>query len=205
MTMRHLSTVIKEALEDKKQKLIDVVGKSMSGLVENNKVRQITVDVKNLNKPEVDFDRNDLLDKSVQDIIKNKFTGMTYTSFILSNQNDMLTNTDNSEMKLKWRPYLFREGNNVYMIGLYIYTEDFHYVDEMIHLVSLDTSVIVENDKDLLTAMMNDQIAYLKKEYGNKYVGVTIKSQNNKFVNSMKSLGFKEIEGDNNIYAYELK
>lgn len=203
--MKHLSTIIREALEDKKQKLVDVVSKSMGALIVNNKVRQIQVDINNLNKPEVDFDRNDLLDKSVQSIIKNKFTGMTYTSFILSNQNDMLTNTDNSEMTLKWRPYLYKEGNNVYMIGLYVYTEDFHYVDEMIHLVSLDTSVIVENDKELLTAMFNDQIDYIKKTYGSKYVGITIKSQNNAFVNSMKSLGFKQVEGNNNIYSYELR
>ena len=216
--MKNLTTYIKESLEPKLKKWIDIVYSTMEKLIKDNKIKPLDVNVDKLAKPDKDFDFNEfILDNTVRKIISNKSIGFTVINQMSQMPKKYLvdkTGDEEKELKPKCLPYWYRpeaqtnEAENddippTYFVGMVMYDSNVTYVDNFCHLVGIETSLCVKESLPVLKAMLNDFALHHLNKLGN-YQGLTAKPVHPKMKAIMIKLGFNPIKDNKDILTYKL-
>ena len=189
-----------EGLSGDVKKFFDNVYKTQETLVEKNKVKPIDVDPKSLNKPKHSFKKEDLQDNAVKQIIGSKHTGFTVANQMLSNDKKYFVD-DDKEYKPECYPYFYKDGKNVYCVGLLMYDEKVNYIDNFVTLVLIESSMIVSKSQDVDKAILNDFENMMK----GKFDGICVKPAHPKLKATFTKLGFSSFKDNKEILTLKLK
>lgn len=202
--MKSLKNYILEALKTDVQKWLKQVLEAQMLLIKNGKVEKIEIDIENLNKPERPFEydqySNDLVFKK---LILNKLVGFDITGQIIKGSNKYLKDGE-KELTPQCLPYWHQsKEKNIYAVGLCLYDVNKQYIDQYIHVVSLESSTIVENSLDLNKAMLSDFGKTMKKQNGN-IIGMTSKAIDNKHKSELIKMGFSVSKENQDLFVYKI-
>lgn len=189
-----------EGLSGDVKKFFDNVFKTQEKLVEKNKVQPIQVDDKKLNKPKSGFKKEDLQDKSVKQIISSKHTGFTVANQMLSNDKKYFVD-DDKEYNPTCYPYFYKDGKNVYCVGLLMYDEKINYVDGFVTLLLIETSLIVSEANPICKSILNDFTNMMK----GKFTGICVKPVHPKLKAIFTKLGFSSMKDNKEILTLKIK
>jgi len=199
--MKQISTYIYEALNAKLRRWFKDVYKSQKSLISDNKLQPIEVDVSNINKPEHSFSFEDFAkDTVVKQILGDNMTGFTVINQMIKNPKKYLVDED-KELAPECYPYFYRQDNNTFFVGMTMFSKT-QYVDGFIHMVGIETSLIVKESQPLLKAMLNDFIALVKKE--GEVTGITAKPLHPKMKAIFTKLGFSSFKDNKDILTYKI-
>ena len=190
---------IYEGLSNDVKKFFDNVFKTQEKLVEKNKVQPIDVDTTKLNKPKHSFKKEDLSDNSIKQIISSKHTGFTVAMQMLSNENKYFKDED-KEYNPECYPYFYKDGKNIYCVGLLMYDEKINYIDQFITLLLIESSMIVSKSINVDKGILNDFINMMK----GKYKGICVKPAHPKLKATFTKLGFTSMKDNKDILTYKL-
>jgi hypothetical protein len=205
--MESLFFYLQESLKSSEQKWFEKAYNTNQSLIKDNKLTPIDVDIKKLNKPKKPFDYDKFgNDSTFKKIIGDKMVGFTVSNQMLRNPGQYLKDED-KELQPKCYPYWYvvttdEKEQNAYFIGLCMYDKDTTYIDNFIHLVSIESSLIVNNSTELNKAILNDFINIVQKD-GN-YEGITAKPTHPKMKATLIKLGFNSFKDNKEILTYKL-
>ena len=165
-----------------------------------NYKRFIKLDDKKLNKPKSGFKKEDLQDKSVKQIISSKYTGFTVVNQMLSNENKYFKDED-KEYNPVCYPYFYKEGKNVYCVGLLMYDEKINYIDGFVTIQLIETSMIVAESNPVCKAILNDFTNMMK----GKFNGICVKPVHPKLKAIFTQLGFSSMKDNKEILTLKIK
>lgn len=200
--MKSLFTYLIEGLKSDVQQWLKNVYQTQQSLVKDNKVQPIQVDVDKLNKPKKAFEFEDFS----TDVIAKKIVGDRQVGFVVTNQ--MIRNPkqyiqdEDKELKPECLPYWYQEGENIYFVGICIYDKQVSYIDNFVHIIGIESSLIVAESAPLLKAILNDFIKFIGKE-GN-FVGISAKPTHPKMKANLIKLGFNSFKDNKEILTYKL-
>ena len=83
-----------------------------------------------------------------------------------------------------------------------MYDKNVTYIDSFIHLINIESSLIVSESLPLLKAMLNDFIKTINKE-GN-YNGISAKPTHPKIKATLIKLGFRVSNDNKNLLVYKI-
>lgn len=190
---------IYEGLSNDVKKFFDNVFKTQEKLIEKNKVQPIDVDATKLNKPKHSFKKEDLSDNSIKQIIASKHTGFTVAMQMLSNENKYFKDED-KEYNPECYPYFYKDGKNIYCVGLLMYDEKINYIDQFVTLLLIESSMIVSKSINVDKGILNDFINMMK----GKYKGICVKPVHPKLKATFTKLGFTSMKDNKDILTYKL-
>lgn len=201
--MKSLTRYIIEGLKNEYKKWLQNVLNSQLSLVKDNKVQPLNIDIQNLNKPEKSFLYDDFInDPIVKKIIGNKQTGFVVTNQIIRNPNQYIKDED-KKFNSECLPYWYQDGNNIYMVGICIYDKTVSYVDDFVHIISIESSLAIEDSNELNKAIVNDFIKFIQKD--NNVTGLSAKPKHPKMKAILQKIGFNELEDNKEILTYKYK
>jgi len=208
--MKSIQSYILEALKSDEQKWLNNVYKVNQSLVKDNKLNPIEVDVKKLSKPKRPFEYDRYInDRVFKQIISDRQVGFVVSNQIITNPKQYLTDKDSEkELKPECYPYWYVKNNeenkeNIYFIGLCLYDRNTTYIDSFIHLVSIESSLIISNSQDLNKGILNDFINDIIPKLG-KYKGITVKPTHPKMKAIFLKLGFTIFKDNKDILIYKI-
>lgn len=190
---------IYEGLSNDVKKFFNNVFKTQEKLVEKNKVQPIDVDATKLNKPKHSLNKEDLSDKSIKQIIASKHTGFTVAMQMISNENKYFKDED-KEYNPECYPYFYKDGKNIYCVGLLMYDEKINYIDQFVTLLLIESSMIVSKSINVDKGILNDFINMMK----GKYKGICVKPVHPKLKATFTKLGFTSMKDNKDILTYKL-
>lgn len=190
---------IYEGLSNDVKKFFNNVFKTQEKLVEKNKVQPIDVDATKLNKPKHSFKKEDLSDNSIKQIIASKHTGFTVAMQMISNENKYFKDED-KEYNPECYPYFYKDGKNIYCVGLLMYDEKINYIDQFVTLLLIESSMIVSKSINVDKGILNDFINIMK----GKYKGICVKPVHPKLKATFTKLGFTSMKDNKDILTYKL-
>jgi hypothetical protein len=193
-----------EGLSNDIKKFFANVFKTQEKLIQNNKIQPINVDVNKLNKPKHSFNREDLQEKEIKQIIASKHTGFTVANQMLSNENKYFKDND-KEYNPECYPYFYKDGKKLYCVGLLMFDKNLKYIDEFITLQLIESSMIISKSIDVDKAILNDFENIIKKEYNNEYKGIAVKPVHPKLKAIFIKLGFTSFNNNKEILTYPIK
>ena len=200
--MKSLVKFITEGLKNEYKKWFKNVLSSQESLVENNKVKMLDVDVQNLNKPEKSFEYDAFVnDPIVKKIISNNKTGFVVTNQIIRNPKQYIQD-EGRNFHSECIPYWYQDGNNIYMINLCIFDKEVAYIDNYVHIISIESSLAVNESEDVNKAILNDFIKFIEKQ-GN-FKGLSAKPKHPKMKASLIKIGFDKSEENDEILIYKI-
>jgi len=200
--MKSLLRYLIEGLKTDVKKWLNNLYKSQQSLVKNNKLQQIDVDVKQLNKPQQPFLLEDFASEPiVKQLIGNRLTGFTVVNQMIRNPKQYIYDKT-KEMKPECMPYWYSNGNNIYFVGICIYDKSISYIDNYVNLIAIESSLIVSESAPLNVAILNDFIKLINKE-GN-YQGISVKPLHPKMKALFMKLGFDVLKENKEILTYKL-
>ena len=206
--MKSLLYYINEALRPEVSKWIAGIYDKMVTLVKEKKINtKLEVDVKRLAKPEKGgFEYDDFSnDKTIKNFIKNNVFGFTVINQMMTNPNKYLVNVGdtNEDLKPECLPYWYDADSNVYFIGLVMWDKTISYADNFATIVSIESSLLVDDSLSLLKAILNDfSLQYLNKK--GTYKGLASKPIHPKMKAILLKLGFKPSQENKEILIYKL-
>lgn len=190
---------IYEGLSNDVKKFFDNVFKTQEKLIEKNKIQPIDVDATKLNKPKHSFKKEDLIENSIKQIIVSKHTGFTVAMQMLSNENKYFKDED-KEYNPECYPYFYKDGKNVYCVGLLMYDEKINYIDQFVTLLLIESSMIVSKSINVDKGILNDFINMIK----GKYKGICVKPVHPKLKATFTKIGFTSMKDNKDILTYKL-
>lgn len=200
--MKQLSIYIIEQLKNDVHKWIENIYNTQKTLIKDNKVDPIDVDVNNLNKPKNPFLYDDFFnDALVKQFIGNKLIGFTVTNQMIRNPKQYIYDKD-KKMNPECLPYWYKEGDNIYFIGLTIYDKSIYYINNYMHLIDIESSLIVAKSDVLMKTILNDFIKLINIK--GKYEGITVKPMHPKMKANFIKLGFRPMQDNKEILTYKL-
>lgn len=200
--MKALITYIIEKLKTDVQQWFKQVYDTQQKLIKDNKVEPIDVDVNKLNKPKQSFTFEDFsTDAIVKQIVGNKLVGFTVINQMIRNPKQYVLD-ENKEIKPDCLPYWYAYGDNIYFVGLCIYDKNVSYIDNFIHLIAIESSLIVKESLVLNKAILNDFIKLAN--VNGKYQGITVKPTHPKMKANFVKLGFNSLKENTEILTYKL-
>lgn len=200
--MKSLVKFITEGLKNEYKKWFKNVLSSQESLVENNKVKMLDVDVQNLNKPEKSFEYDDFVnDPIIKNIISNNKTGFVVTNQIIRNPKQYIQD-EGRNFHSECMPYWYQDGNNIYMINLCIFDKEVAYIDNYVHIISIESSLAVNKSEDVNKAILNDFVKFIEKQ-GN-FKGLSAKPKHSKMKASLIKIGFDKSEENDEILVYKI-
>lgn len=204
--MKSLTVYIQEALQSKYQKYFKSVYDSMKSLMKDNKVQPIEVDVKAMGCPKKPFMFEDFSqDKTVKTIISDRALGFTVINQMLQTPNKYLVDEngdDKKELKPECWPFSYKQDKNMFFVGISMFDKNVTYVDNFIHLVAIETSLIVADSTPVLKDMLKKSIKNILK--GHQYNGITAKPAHPKMKAILTKLGFSSFKDNKEILTYKL-
>ena len=200
--MKSLVKFITEGLKNEYKKWFKNVLSSQESLVENNKVKMLDIDVQNLNKPEKSFEYDDFVnDPIVKNIISNNKTGFVVTNQIIRNPKQYIQD-EGRNFHSECMPYWYQDGNNIYMINLCIFDKEVAYIDNYVHIISIESSLAVNKSEDVNKAILNDFVKFIEKQ-GN-FKGLSAKPKHPKMKANLIKIGFNKSEENDEILVYKI-
>ena len=194
---------IHESLKTDIQKWLKDIYQTQQSLIKDNKLQPIQVDTSKLNKPKKSFIFDEYAtDETFKKIINNKQVGFTVASQMLRIPNQYLKD-DDKEYKPDCIPYWYKDDKNVYFVGLCMYDKNVTYIDGFIHLINIESSLIVSESLPLLKAMLNDFINKIINKLGN-YNGISAKPTHPKIKATLIKLGFSVSKDNKNLLVYKI-
>ena len=200
--MKNLISYITEKLKTDVEKWLDAVYQSQQSLIKDNKVEPINVDVNKLNKPNKTFTFEDFsTDTIVKNIVGNKQVGFTVINQMIRNPKQYVLD-ENKQMNPECLPYWYADGKNIYFVGLCIFDKTVSYIDNFIHLIAIESSLIVSEALPLNKAILNDFIKLINAD--GHYQGITVKPTHPKMKANFIKLGFNSFKDNKEILTYKL-
>lgn len=204
--MKSLTVYIQEALQPKYQKYFKQVYQTMQSLLKDNKIQPIDVNVDNLGCPNRPFKFEDFMqDKTVLKIINDRQVGFVVTSQMIKTPNKYLiddSGKDKKELKPECYPFSYKQDKNMYFVGISMFDKNVTYVDNFIHLVGIETSLIVSESTPVLKDMLKKSIKNILKEH--QYSGISAKPEHPKMKAVLTKLGFSSMKDNKDILTYKL-
>lgn len=192
-----------EALESKYAKYFETVLTTMNSLIQDNKVQPLNVDIKNIGCPDKPFLFDNLFnDKNVKEIVGNKFFGFTVINQMIRNPRNYLIDND-KELKPDCYPFSYMQNNNMYLIGLSLFDKNVSHIDGFIHLVGIETSLVVAESAPVLKEMLKQSIKTILKN-DNKYIGITAKPTHPKMKATLIKIGFGLSKENKELLTYKI-
>jgi hypothetical protein len=162
----------------------------------------LQIDVNKLSKPKRTFTFEDFSsDPIVKKIVGDRQLGFTVTNQMIRNPKQYIFD-EGKEINPECLPYWYQDGDNIYFIGICIYDKNVSYIDNFIHIISIESSLVVAEALPLNKAIFNDFIKYIEKE-GN-FIGITAKPTHPKMKANLIKLGFNTFKDDKQILTYKL-
>lgn len=200
--MKDIVIYILEALKTDVQQWFKQVYNTQQSLIKDNKIQPIKVDVNKLNKPKNSFTFEDFsTDTVVKQIVGNKQVGFTVINQMIRNPKQYVFD-DKKEMNPECLPYWYADGENVYFVGLCIYDKSISYIDNFVHLIAIESSLIVAESLVLNKAILNDFIKLVNMD--GHYKGITVKPIHPKMKANFIKLGFNVLKENPEILTYKL-
>ena len=200
--MKQLLTYINEALKSDVQQWLKNVYQTQQTLIKDNKVQPLQVDVNKLNKPKKSFTFEDFsTDAVVKKIVGDKQVGFVVTNQMIRNPKQYIQD-ENKELAPECLPYWYQAGENIYFIGICIYDKKVSYIDNFVHIIGIESSLVVAESASLLKAILEDFIKFIEKE-GN-FVGISAKPTHPKMKANLIKLGFNSFKDNKEILTYKL-
>lgn len=200
--MKQLITYITEKLKSDVQQWLKQVYDTQQSLIKDNKVQPIKVDVNKLNKPKKSFTFEDFsTDAIVKQIVSDKQVGFAVINQMIRNPKQYVFD-ENKEMNPDCLPYWYADGENIYFVGLCIYDKNVSYIDNFIHLIAIESSLVVAESLVLNKAILNDFIKLVNAD--GHYQGITVKPTHPKMKANFVKLGFNSFKDNKEILTYKL-
>lgn len=200
--MKSLLKYLTEGLKNEYKKWFQNVLKCNLSLIKDNKVEPLQIDVQNLNKPERSFVYQDFInDISVKKILDNNKTGFVVTNQLTKNYNQYIKD-DEKELNIECLPYWYQDGNNIYMVGICMYDKGIFYIEDYVHIFSIESSLFVEDSIELNKAILNDFIKFIEKE--GTFKGLSATPKHPKMKANLIKLGFNPSEDNKEILTYKI-
>ena len=200
--MKNLITYITEKLKADVQQWLKQVYDTQQSLIKDNKVQPIKVDVNKLNKPKKSFTFEDFsTDTVVKQIVGDKQVGFTVINQMIRNPKQYILD-ENKKLKPECYPYWYADGENVYFVGLCIYDKNVSYIDNFVHLIAIESSLVVAESLVLNKAILNDFIKLVNGD--GHYQGITVKPTHPKMKANFIKLGFNSFKDNKEILTYKL-
>jgi len=193
---------INERLNTDVQQWIKKVYDTQQALIKDNKVEPIEVDINKLNKPNKTFTFEDFsTDTVVKNIIGDKQVGFVVVNQMIRNPKQYVLD-ENKQMNPECLPYWYSNGNNIYFVGLCIFDKTVSYLDNFVHLIAIESSLIVEESLILNKAILNDFIKLVNAD--GHYQGISVKPIHPKMKANFIKLGFNPLKENKEILTYKL-
>lgn len=205
--MKSVFFYINESLQKAEQQWLENVYKTNLSLIKDKKLVPIDVDIKKLNKPKRPFEYDRYFDDPIfKKIINDDNVGFTVLNQMFRNDKKYLQD-DEKEFRPNCYPYWYvididDKHQNTYFIGLCVYDKTNTYIDNYIHLIGIESSLIINNSTELNKAILNDFISVIKKD-GN-FDGITAKPNHPKMKATLIKLGFKLSKDNKEILTYKI-
>lgn len=201
--MKSLVKYIIEGLKSEYQQWFNKVYQTQQALVKDNKIQPIQVDINKLNKPERTFTLQDFsTDPIVKKLIGDRHIGFTVINQMIRNEKQYILD-ETKQMNPECIPYWYQDGNNIYFVGLCIFDRNASYIDNFIHLIGIESSLIVEESLPLNKAILNDFIKFIEGEK-QKFIGISAKPMHPKMKASLIKLGFTISKDNKEILLFKL-
>lgn len=191
---------LNESLSNDVKVFFDNVYKTQQKLASENKVTPVNVDDTKLTKPKSSFEKEDLFDDSIKQIITNKSVGFVVAAQMISNANKYFTD-DDKELNPTCYPYFYTENNNNYCVGLLMYDEKTTYIDNFVTLVLIEPALCAAKALVVNKGILNDFCDMMK----DKYQGIVVKPVHPKLKAVFTQLGFKSIPDNKELMTLKLK
>lgn len=200
--MKTIISYITEKLKADVQQWIKQVYDTQQKLIKDNKVQPLKVDVTKLNKPKKTFTFEDFsTDTIVKNIVGNKLVGFTVINQMIRNPKQYVFD-ENKQMNPECLPYWYADGENIYFVGLSIFDKNVSYIDNFVHLIAIESSLIVSEALPLNKAILDDFIKLVNGD--GHYQGITVKPTHPKMKANFVKLGFNSLKENNEILTYKL-
>ena len=203
--MKSLVKYITEGLQSKYKKWFTDVYNTQQELIKDNKIQPIQIDISKLTcPPNTKFSYEDFAsDVIVKKIVGDKQVGFTVINQMLRNPKQYLLD-ENKELNPECIPFWYAEDKkHIYFAGIVIYDNNVSYIDNFIHLIAIETSLIVAESTPVLKEMLKQ---FIKKMEGEKqqFIGITAKPTHPKMKAILIKLGFNSFKDNKEILTYKL-
>lgn len=201
--MKSLVAYITEGLKSEYQQWFKKVYQTQQALIKDNKVQPIKVDVDKLNKPKRTFTFEDFsTDAVVKKIVGDKQVGFTVTNQMIRNPKQYIQD-EGKELNPECLPYWYQDGDNIYFVGICIFDKNVSYIDNFVHLIGIESSMIVQESLPLNKAILADFIKFMEGEK-QQFTGITAKPTHPKMKANLIKLGFNTFKDNKEILTYKL-
>ena len=201
--MKQLLTYINEALKSDVQQWLKKVYQTQQTLVKDNKVQPLQVDVNKLNKPKKSFTFEDFsTDAIVKKILGDRQVGFTVTNQMIRNPKQYILD-DEKELNPECLPYWYQDRDNIYFVGICIFDKNVSYIDNFVHLISIESSLIVQESLPLNKAILADFVKFMEGEK-QQFIGISAKPVHPKMKANLIKLGFNVSKDNKEILIYKL-
>ena len=176
-------------------------------LIQNGKVQMVKMDKKKIKIQKEPASLIELSkDKETIDIWSNPKIGFPESAKIIKNLKKYSPSLEGDEDNKKSTPYVYTfyyQGDNTYYSGIIMYDKTIEYIENRIHIINLETNLVVDNPSEIQKLML-DQFKDEMQKVKPSYEGFTTKFFDlHKFKPTMIKLGFKEDETLKEIYKMD--
>lgn len=204
--MKSLRTYILESLQARYQKYFKDVYSNMQSLIKDNKIEPIEVNVENIGCPNRPFEFEDFVnDRTVRHLINDKTVGFSILKQMIQIPKKYLTDESDEgtkEFAPECWPFSFNKGTDMYLIGISMFDRKVSYIDNFVHLVGIETSMIVSDSLPVLKEMLKLSVKKIRKT--KEYSGITAKPAHPKMKALLLKLGFSAFKENKEILTYKL-
>ena len=201
--MKSLFTYLTEGLKSDVQQWLKNVYQTQQTLIKDNKVQPLQVDVNKLNKPKKSFTFEDFsTDAIVKKILGDRQVGFTVTNQMIRNPKQYILD-DEKELNPECLPYWYQDRDNIYFVGICIFDKNVSYIDNFVHLISIESSLIVQESLPLNKAILADFVKFMEGEK-QQFIGISAKPVHPKMKANLIKLGFNVSKDNKEILIYKL-
>lgn len=214
--MKKLSEYIVEAiraekLNNKLKENFVRISNLYDSMQKSKSTNAVDIDTSQIRKYMAPISLKDCKDPNVLKVVKNKLFGSQLTFDTMNTPEKILNpnstfelNVDNINVLL----YFLPDNNNEYYqyyLGCVMFSDSPQVVSGYANLLFIDVAKIVNNSQELLTAMYNDFIQFLKDNTNrNNCLGIASQPQNNYVKKNMALVGLKPSNVNKDIFIIKL-
>ena len=201
--MKSFYTYLIEGLKSDVQQWLKKVYQTQQTLIKDNKVQPLQVDVNKLNKPKKSFTFEDFsTDAIVKKILGDRQVGFTVTNQMIRNPKQYIL-YDEKELNPECLPYWYQDRDNIYFVGICIFDKNVSYIDNFVHLIGIESSLIVQESLPLNKAILGDFVKFMEGEK-QQFIGISAKPTHPKMKATLIKLGFNSFKDNKEILTYKL-
>ena len=214
--MKKLSEYIVEAiraekLNNKLKENFVRISNLYDSMQKSKSTNAVDIDTSQIRKYMAPISLKECKEPNILKVVKNKLFGSQLTFDTINTPEKILNpnstfelNVDNINVLL----YFLPDNNNEYYqyyLGCVMFSDSPQFVSGYANLLFIDVAKIVNNSQELLTAMYNDFIQFLKDNTNrNNCLGIASQPQNNYVKKNMALVGLKPSNVNKDIFIIKL-